>query len=182
MKNSLNRFVPDGYKPFVGSDEYKRQERRLIKEKKTSKGFTELKDVSDLFDKLNITDGMTLSFHHHLRNGDFVLNMVAEEIKRRNLKNIKLAPSSIFPNNKILVELIENGNVTDIYTDYVNGPVAQAISEGKLKGTCVMHTHGGRPQAIESGDLHIDVAILGVPVVDKEGNGSGVYGKSACCR
>lgn len=180
MKNSLNRFVPDGYKPFVGSDEYKKQERRLIKEKKTSKGFTELKDVSDLFDKLNITDGMTLSFHHHLRNGDFVLNMVAEEIKRRNLKNIKLAPSSIFPNNKILVELIENGNVTDIYTDYVNGPVAQAISEGKLKGMCVMHTHGGRPQAIESGDLHIDVAILGVPVVDKEGNGSGVYGKSAC--
>ena len=54
MKNSLNRFVPDGYKPFVGSDEYKKQERRLIKEKKTLKGFTELKDVSDLFDKLNI--------------------------------------------------------------------------------------------------------------------------------
>ena len=79
MKNSLNRFVPDGYKPFVGSDEYKKQERRLVKEKKTSNGFTELKDVSDLFDKLNITDGMTLSFHHHLRNGDFVLNMVAEE-------------------------------------------------------------------------------------------------------
>ena len=180
MKNSLDRFVPEGFKPFEGSGAYKNKKRKLIKEKATSQGFKTLKSVADMFDKLGISDGMTLSFHHHLRNGDFVLNMVAEEIKRRNLKNIKLAPSSIFPNNKILVELIEKGNVTDIYTDYVNGPVAEAISRGKLKGMCVMHTHGGRPMAIESGDLHIDVAILAVPAVDKCGNGSGVEGSGAC--
>ena len=180
MKNSLGRFVPEGFKPFDGSGDYKNKKRKLIKEKRTSQGFEKLNSVSEMFDKLGIKDGMTLSFHHHLRNGDFVLNMVAEEIKRRNLKNIKLAPSSIFPNNKILVELIEGGNVTDIYTDYVNGPVAEAISRGKLKGMCVMHTHGGRPMAIESGDLHIDVAILAVPAVDKHGNGSGVEGSGAC--
>ena len=180
MNNSLGRFVPQGFQPFEGSGAYKNKTRKLIREKKTSQGFEMLSSISDMFDKLGISDGMTLSFHHHLRNGDFVLNMVAEEIKRRNLKNIKLAPSSIFPNNKILVELIENGNVTDIYTDYVNGPVAEAISRGKLKGMCVMHTHGGRPMAIESGDLHIDVAILAVPAVDKCGNGSGVEGSGAC--
>lgn len=180
MKNVLGRNVPEGYKPFTGSSSFKNDKRRLINEKRTCKGFESLKDISDMFDKLGIKDGMTLSFHHHLRNGDFVLNMVAEEIKRRNLKDMKLAPSSIFPNNKILVELIENGNVTQIYTDYVNGPVAEAISEGKLKGMCVMHTHGGRPMAIESGDLHIDVAILAVSAVDKEGNGTGTVGESAC--
>ena len=27
-----------------------------------------------------LKDGMTVSFHHHLRNGDFVLNMVMDEI------------------------------------------------------------------------------------------------------
>ncbi len=180
MNNSLNRFVPQGYQPFEGSSAYTEKERKIIAEKHTSDGFEMLSSISDLFDKLNIHDGMTLSFHHHLRNGDYVLNMVAEEIKRRNLKNMTLAPSSIFPGNAILVELMENGNVTKIYTDYVNGPVAEAISQGKLKELCVMHTHGGRPQAIESGDLHIDVAILGVPTVDAKGNGSGVTGKSAC--
>ena len=148
MKNVLQRTVPEGFKAFAGSNAYKNFKRRTIAEKHTGKGFISLKSVSDMFDKLGIKDGMTLSFHHHLRNGDFVLNMVAEEIKRRGLKNMKLAPSSIFPNNKILVELIENGNVTDIYTDYANGPVAEAISKGKLKGLCVMHTHGGRPLAI----------------------------------
>lgn len=180
MKNCLGRFVPQGYEAFNGSCAYKNKERVLIKEKETSAGFERLTDISDMFDKLGITDGMTLSFHHHLRNGDYVLNMVAEEIKRRDLKNIKLAPSSVFPSNKILVELMENGNVTEIYTDYVNGPVAEAISKGKLKGMCVMHTHGGRPAAIESGALHIDVAILAVPAVDAAGNGTGVEGKSAC--
>ncbi|MEG1609350.1 MAG: citrate lyase subunit alpha, partial [Clostridia bacterium] len=78
---------------------------------------------------------------------------------------MKLAPSSIFPSNAILVDLMKNGNVTEIYTDYVNGPVAEAISHGQLKGMCVMHTHGGRPQAIESGALSIDVAILAAPSV-----------------
>ncbi len=180
MLNKLGRYVPDGYKPFEGSDAYKNSERILIEKKKPVKSFDVLESVSDLFDRLMIKDGMTLSFHHHLRNGDYVLNMIAGEIKRRGLKNMKLAPSSIFPNNQCLVELIENGNVTDIFTDYVNGPVAEAISAGKLKGEFVMYTHGGRPQAIESGRLHIDVAILAVPAVDSFGNGMGTIGKSAC--
>ena len=180
MKNVLGRNVPEGYKPFEGSNSFKDKKRIIIHEKKISQGFENLNNISEMFDKLGIKDGMTLSFHHHLRNGDFVLNMVAEEIKRRDLKDMKIAPSSIFPNNRILVDLIEKGNITEIYTDYVNGPVAEAISRGKLKGKCVMHTHGGRPMAIESGDLHIDVAILAVPAVDKDGNGTGTVGNSAC--
>ena len=180
MKNSLGRFVPEGFTPFEGSGAYKNKNRIRVAKKRVSDNFEMLSSVEEMFDKLGIKDGMTLSFHHHLRNGDFVLNMVAKEIKRRNLMGIKLAPSSIFPAHAIVAELIENGNVTDIYTDYVNGPVAEAISRGKLKGMCVMHTHGGRPAAIESGALHIDVAILAVPAVDKYGNGTGAEGASAC--
>ncbi len=180
MKNILDRNVPQGFKPFNGSNDYKLNPIKRIPEKKTSNGVIMLKNYSDLFDKLSIKDGMTLSFHHHLRNGDYVLNSVCEQIKNRNLKDMGLAPSSIFPNNACLVELIEKGMVTKISADYANGPVASAISNGKLKDLFVMYTHGGRPVAIESGELHIDVAILAVPTVDKNGNGTGVIGKSAC--
>ena len=38
--------------------------------------------------KLNLHDGMTLSFHHHLRNGDEVLNMVMTKIQQLGIKNI----------------------------------------------------------------------------------------------
>ena len=180
MKNSINREVPSGFKPFNGSNNYKNNPIKRIDEKQTSNGFISLSSYEELFNALNIKDGMTLSFHHHLRNGDFVLNEVLKEIKKRNLKNMALAPSSIFPTNESMVELIENGNITSLSANYANGPVAKAISKGKLKNLFTMYTHGGRPVAIERGELKIDVAILAVPTVDKFGNGTGVIGKSAC--
>ncbi len=167
-------------KKFVSSDDYKKYNRICVNKKTTSEEIINLSSISDLFDKLNIKDGMTLSFHHHLRNGDYVLNMVAEEIKKRNIKNIHFCPSSIFPNNACLVELIENENITSIDTNYINGPVGDVINQGKLKETLVMHTHGGRARAIESGEIKIDVAILACPTVDLKGNGTGAIGNAAC--
>ena len=43
-----------------------------------------------------LRDGMTVSFHHHLRNGDFVLNMVMEEIAAQGNKDINVNASSLF--------------------------------------------------------------------------------------
>lgn len=178
--NSLGRKVPKGYPAFVSSDNYKKESRIKISEKEKTSQTLFLHHLKDVFDELKIKDGMTLSFHHHLRNGDYVLNEVLKEIKSRNLKDIHLAPSSIFPNNHLLVDLIEQENVTNIHTNYLNGPVAKAIGAGKLKGLLIMNTHGGRARLIESGELPIDVAFLACPTVDKKGNGSGKYGKSAC--
>ena len=149
-------------KEFKGSNNYKNEKRVLIDKKKTSDSFVLLHSMEELFDKCKITDGMTLSFHHHLRKG------------------ISLAASSIFPNNAVLAELIKNGNVTNIYTNYINGPASKAITDGYLQGEFIMNTHGGRHRSIESGEIKIDVAILGMPTVDKAGNGTGRFGKSAC--
>ena len=165
---------------FVSSKDYLNYKRKLVKEKKTSDKVELLNSLEELFDKCNIHDGMTLSFHHHLRNGDYVLNKCLEIIQKRNIKDISLAASSIFPNNAILADLIKNGNVTNIYTNYINGPASTAITDGYLKGEFIMNTHGGRGRSIESGEIKIDVAILGMPTVDKKGNGTGRFGKSAC--
>jgi citrate lyase subunit alpha / citrate CoA-transferase len=91
-----------------------------------------------------------------------------------------LAPSAIFPIHEPLVELIKNKQVTSIVTNYINGPVADAISEGNLSGLLIMDTHGGRPRAIESGELKIDVAFIALPTSDAFGNGNGIEGQSAC--
>ena len=40
-----------------------------------------------------------------------------------------------------------------------------------------MQTHGGRPRAIEYGDLVIDVAFIAASCVDKLGNSSGKWQK-----
>src|SRR5262245_5182865 len=65
-------------------------------------------------------------------------------------------------------------------TAYVAGPVAAALSRGLLPTPVVMQTHGGRARAIESGELHIDVAFVAAPAADRHGNLSGAEGRAAC--
>ena len=137
-------------------------------------------DFKELMDKLELKNGMVVSFHHHLRNGDFILNMVMKEIAERGYKDITVVASSIFPCHKELVSLMENGVVTNIYAGYISGPVAQAISDGKLKNPAIMHTHGGRARIMETKEVVIDFAFMGAPTCDEYGNINGIEGKSAC--
>ncbi|QXE19068.1 citrate lyase subunit alpha [Clostridium sp. 001] len=188
MKNSIGREVPDyieGYgkvKPFEGAfANYGIREKAGVKIKSVKPGENKvLNSIDEVLDKITLKDGMTVSFHHHLRNGDFVLNNVIYALAKRGIKDITVAASSIFPIHEPLVEHMKNGVVTQIIADYISGPVAEAISKGYSKKPSIMMTHGGRPRAIESGDLHIDVAFIGAPTADTYGNVNGVYGKSAC--
>ncbi|WP_061995377.1 citrate lyase subunit alpha [Clostridium sp. ATCC 25772] len=188
MKNVLGRELPsfiDGYgevMPFEGVFAKAGEKQKAAVNVKSVTPMDEklLNNIEDALDKVNLKDGMTISFHHHLRNGDYVLNMVVEATAKRGIKDIRIAASSIFPVHAPLVDYIESGVVTRICANYISGPVAKAISEGRLKYPAVMHTHGGRARAIESGDLHIDVAFIAAPACDMYGNINGLYGKSAC--
>lgn len=180
MKNALGRPVPAGFVPYSGVIGKDNPRRRLEKRPALNQENKLIADIAAVFDRLEIGDGATLSFHHHLRDGDEVMNLVLAEVKRRGLKNLTLAPSSVFPNHHLLAELIENGAVTKLYTDYINGPVAAAICAGKMAGLLVMDTHGGRSCAIESGDIAIDVAFIAVPCATASGDGNGFSGPSAC--
>ena len=127
-----------------------------------------------------LRDGGTVSFHHHLRNGDHLLNMVMQELAHMGLKDLRVAASSLFPVHAPLVEHIRAGVVTSIDTNYMVGPVAEAVSRGLLAKPAVMRSHGGRPRAIETGELEIDVAFIAAPTADSAGNICGVIGPSAC--
>ena len=139
-----------------------------------------LRDIDAAFDACNIRDGATLSFHHHLRNGDQVLNQVLAVAARRGLTGLRIAASSLFPVHAPLVEHMRSGVVSKLCTAYVAGPVAEALSRGVLATPVVMQTHGGRARAIESGELHIDVAFVAAPAADAQGNLSGAEGRAAC--
>jgi citrate lyase subunit alpha/citrate CoA-transferase len=180
IKNTLGKMIPNDYVPFISEDHFKTESYRPLDKIHSKEKCVYFESISLLFDKLKIKDGMTLSFHHHYRNGDLLLNMVLEEIKVRNLKHITLAPSSIFPIHEPLVELIKNQNITSIFTNYVNGPVADAISHGHLKDLLIMDTHGGRARAIESGDIKIDVAFIAASAADLDGNANGIDGPNPC--
>lgn len=140
-----------------------------------------LKSIEEAIDKAGIKDGMTVSFHHHMRNGDHVVNMVMEAIEKKGIKDIHIAASGLFKCHEPLVHMAENGTIRKITLSTISpGPLAKAITAGKLKEPCVFQSHGGRPCAIEEGRLHIDVAFISAPCCDEYGNMNGANGKSAC--
>jgi len=123
---------------------------------------------------------MTVSFHHHFRNGDYVLNMVMTAIARKGLKGITLAPSSLNDINDAIIPFMEQGVITAIETSGARGKLGRFLTAGKLAKPTIIRPHGGRARAIECGELKIDVAFIGAPACDRYGNINGIEGKSAC--
>lgn len=136
--------------------------------------------IHDALVKCGIRDGMTLGFHHHFREGDYIVNMVMEEVHRMGIKDITICASSLGKAHDSIVPYIEDGTITNIQSSGVRGKIGEAISNGKLKGLAIMRSHGGRVRAIESGETRIDIAFIGTPTCDDYGNCRGIGGKSDC--
>ncbi|MFW6284837.1 MAG: citrate lyase subunit alpha [Bacillota bacterium] len=132
-----------------------------------------------LLDSLELKDGMGIAFHHHLRDGDRVINPVLKALRARDIKDIHLYASSIFPSYTEIKRSLQSGHIKHITTNYMNGPVADYISQNGLPGKLVMQTHGGRARAIEQGENAIDIAFIAAPAVGLDGSISGTEGKNA---
>ncbi len=91
-------------------------------------------------------------------------------------KNLTIAPSSLTDVHAAMVEHIKNGVVSQIYTSGLRGELADEISRGLLTSPVQIHSHGGRVHLVDSGELKIDVAILGVSTADEFGNANGING------
>jgi citrate lyase subunit alpha / citrate CoA-transferase len=127
-----------------------------------------------------LKDGMTISFHHAFREGDKVINKVLDTVARMGFKNLTLASSSLLNCHDPVIEHIKNEVITRIYSSGLRGKLGEAISNGLLRAPVQIHSHGGRVHLIQSGDLKIDVAFLGVSCSDEFGNANGSHGKLSC--
>ncbi|HSK69593.1 MAG TPA: citrate lyase subunit alpha [Candidatus Limnocylindria bacterium] len=189
MKNIVGREIPKeildmGYRPYQGQDSYNGKEFQKVGPKVRVAGRgSEAKVLPSLREAIaqcGLRDGMTVSFHHHFRDGDYVMEMVMREIAEMGFRDIRLACSSIGSAAQNVADYIEQGIVTGLTTSGIRDRIGEAVSYGKLKNVAVLRSHGGRVRAIESGEIHIDVAFIGAPTCDEYGNASGKGGKSDC--
>jgi citrate lyase subunit alpha / citrate CoA-transferase len=188
LKNAVERLVPTdlgnlkNLVPFAGvSDRFDIISRASVKVRTVPRGYRKmLPSIRAALDAAGLKDGATISFHHHLRNGDAIANAVVHEAAAMGLHGLTIAASSLFPVHAELVPHIKSGVIKQIYTAYVTGPIADAVARGELAEALVMHTHGGRVRLIESGELHIDAAFIAAPAADCHGNLNGVDGPAAC--
>jgi citrate lyase subunit alpha/citrate CoA-transferase len=189
IKNASNRYVPseiNGEKqiPFQGIGKYKPSGNKAKPPIRScadypADGNKIVKSLKEALKKAGLKDGMTISTHHHLRNGDVLTNFLFDTIKEMGIKNIRWFPSASFPCHQHLIKYLEDGTIHHIEGS-MNGPLGRFTTEGKMKGIGVLRSHGGRYQSIQDGEVHIDIAVIAAPTADPFGNATGDRGKSAC--
>src|ERR1700758_3021815 len=129
--------------------------------------------------KCGLRDGMVVSNHHHLRDGDKVALLMLEAAANIGVKDLLWFPSASFPSQQSAIGLMEKGVVHHIEGS-MNGPLGDYCTQGRMRGLGVLRSHGGRWQAIQDGEVHIDIAVIAAPTADAFGNANGSHGPSAC--
>lgn len=188
VKNASGRKVPEKVNgkpviPYQGVGEYKPEGQKYGPPISSyadypSNGDKRVKSLRDALEKAGINDGMTISTHHHFRDGDLLVNQLFDAIHELGVKDLVWFPSASFPCHEHLIPYLEDGTIDHIEGS-MNGPLGKFTSEGKMKGTGVLRSHGGRYQAVQDGEVKIDIAVIGAGCADPFGNANGLYGSSA---
>jgi citrate lyase subunit alpha / citrate CoA-transferase len=187
--NAAGRMVPERVNgrhqvPYMGVGKYQPRGSKASTPIRTAADFPvngdkRQPDLESALRKCGLRNGMVISSHHHLRDGDRVALMALEAAAKLGVKDLMWFPSASFPSQKAAIELMEAG-VIDHIEGSMNGPLGDYCTQGKMRGMGVLRSHGGRWQAIQDGEVHIDIAVIAAPTADAFGNCDGSHGKSAC--
>lgn len=190
MKNAVGREIPDyllqnGREVYQGKN-YKDGQYVKKASPKTRRFEKPQEDkicqsIREACEKCNAHDGMTFSFHTEFRDGDYVAAMVCKVlVEEMGLKDLKVAATSLGSAQNIFADYMEQGIIIEAQTSGVRGRIGETISAGKLKNIATIRSHGGRPRAVEAGEVHIDIAFLAASSSDCYGNAKGTGGKNNC--
>ena len=189
IANASGRIVPERINgraqvPFMGVGKYRPVGAKAAAPIRSAadypvNGDKRVPDLETALRECGLRDGMVISSHHHLRDGDRVALMALEAAAKLGAKNLTWFPSASFPSQKGAIELMESGAIDHIEGS-MNGPLGDYCTQGKMRGMGVLRSHGGRWQAIQDGEVHIDIAVIAAPTADPFGNCDGSHGKSAC--
>jgi citrate lyase subunit alpha / citrate CoA-transferase len=187
--NAAGRMVPEVVNgcvqvPYLGVGKYQPKGNKAAPPIRTAADYPDdgdkrVADLETALRKCGLRDGMVISSHHHLRDGDRVALMALEAAARMGIKDVVWFPSAAFPSQKGAIELMDSGVIHHIEGS-MNGPLGDYCTQGKMRGMGVLRSHGGRWQAIQDGEVHIDIAVIAAPTADTFGNCDGSHGKSAC--
>jgi len=152
------------FKPFAGGKKYSY--------------ISKITSLTEALKKCGLKNGQTLSFHHQLRNGDFIVNMTLDAVRELGVKDIMLAQTALFNVHEPVIEHIKEGTVTRIEGS-INGVVGDYVSKNPMKAPVILRSHGGRWTAVKNGELHPNIAVIAASTADERGNCTGRIGRSA---
>ncbi len=185
-RNSVGREIPEFWRgrrlhpyrdPWSRQPDVDRATRPLVRRNPGESKL--LGSLREALERCEPHDGMTLATHHHLRNGDVLLNLLVKELDVLGIRDVGIASSSVHPVHAEIIPYIQKGVVTRIETG-VNGLIGELASKGELDCPIVVRSHGGRARSLVAGDVVVDAAFIAAPCCDITGNLNGIHGPSAC--
>lgn len=189
VKNAVGRMIPTEINgklaiPFKGVGKHRPIGRKYAPPIATCADYPDdgnklVSDLKTALIKAGLKDGITISTHHHFRNGDLVANKIFNIAFKLGVKDLMWFPSASFPCHEPIIEHLKNGTIHHIEGS-MNGALGKFASQGKMKGAGVLRSHGGRYQAVQDGEVQIDIAVIAAPTADPFGNANGLTGPSAC--
>jgi len=164
VKNAVGRLVPteiNGKKqlPFQGVGKYKPDANKVATPIRSvadypADGDKRQESLKDALIKSGLKNGMTISTHHHFRNGDLIANQVFEIASELGIKGLVWYPSASFPCHEPMIKHLKSGVIHHIEGS-MNGPLGRFTSHGNMKGTGILRSHGAtessRSRIIPSG-------------------------------
>jgi citrate lyase subunit alpha/citrate CoA-transferase len=153
VQNAAGRMVPTMVNgkpqiPYLGVAKYQPRGRKAAPPVRSSKDYPDTGDkrVPDLetaLRKCGLRDGMVISNHHHLRDGDQVALMMLEAAAKIGVKDLLWFPIHLLPEIRHRT-VVRSGIIT---LKAVNGPLGDYCT-GQDARTRSSALHGGRWRAI----------------------------------
>ncbi|MBG7610225.1 MAG: citrate lyase subunit alpha [Anaerolineae bacterium] len=189
VKNAVGRMIPNTINgkpitPYQGVHKHKTPGRKHAAPIRTCADYPEDGDkrqpnLKAALVMAGLKDGMTISTHHHFRDGDLIAHQIFAIAAEMGVKNLVWFPSASFPCHQSLIQYLEDGTIDHIEGS-MNGALGRFASQGKMRGAGVLRSHGGRYQAVQDGEVVVDIAVIAAPSADPFGNANGLTGPSAC--
>ena len=143
-QNAAGRMVPTTVNgkpqvPYLGVGQYHPHGQKAAPPVRSSNEYPENGDkrVPDLETALRncgLRDGMVISNHHHLRDGDRVALMALEAAAKLGVKDLTVVSQRVVPlAEKAPSNLMEKGVIHHIEGS-MNGPLGDYCTQGKMRG------------------------------------------------
>ena len=128
-KNAIGRLVPTEVNgrtqvPYQGVNQHRPEGRRTAPLIRSCADIPEsgdklVPDLKTALNKAGIKDGMTISTHHHFRDGDLLANQLFAACAELGLKDLVWFPSASFPCHQPLTELMDSGVIHHIAVGFI---------------------------------------------------------------
>ncbi len=88
-----------------------------------------------LLEMLSLREGMTISFHHALRNGDLVMQKIVRAISDKGIRGLRLSASSLSEVQEALIPYLQNGTIVAIESSGMRNKLGSFVQKNRLQAS-----------------------------------------------